>query len=129
MIASVRETQKKYCSRAMASAILTGLVFILAGQQPIGKGLILGTLFSVLNFVLMGETLPLQLSSSRKGASLRSLVYILLRYFLMAIPLVLALKLEQFNLPAVVVGLFLVQILILGEQLVSLLWPHRRGQP
>ena len=38
----VRETQKKYCSRAMAAAILSAFVLILAGQKGLGKGLVLG---------------------------------------------------------------------------------------
>ena len=43
----VRQTQKKYCSRAMTLAILISLGFILAGYKPIGKGLVLGTFFSI----------------------------------------------------------------------------------
>ena len=62
---AIRETQKKYCSRAILAAIFVGLVFILMGQNAIGKGLILGTLFSIVNFVLLGETLPLKAGQSR----------------------------------------------------------------
>jgi len=128
MIASIRETQKKYCSRAMVTAILAGLAFIMAGQKGIGKGLVLGTLFSVLNFILMGEMLPFKVNESRTRASALSLAFIFFRYGLMAIPLILALKLEQFNLPAVVVGIFLVQIMILGEYVVNFILPGRRNQ-
>ena len=55
---SIREIQKKYCTRAITAAIFIGLFFIVAGQKPIGKGLILGTIFSIINFIIMGETLP-----------------------------------------------------------------------
>ena len=112
---SLRETQKKYCSRAMTVAILAGLVLILAGQNPMGKGLILGTLFSVINFVVMGESIPIKVGKSKRQALVLSLASMLLRYSLMAVPLVLALKFEQFHLIAVICGLFLIQIVILAE--------------
>jgi len=115
---SVRETQKKYCSLAVLAAILIGLVMILAGQKPVGKGLILGTLFSVINFVLMGETLPVKMGRSRQKAFFFSLGSILLRYLLMAIPLFLAVKMDQFNLVASVCGLFMVQLMILADHLI-----------
>jgi len=62
---AVRETQKKYCSRAMITAIVAACVFILAGQKGIGKGLVLGTLFSVFNFILMAATLPMRIGKSK----------------------------------------------------------------
>ena len=119
MIEAVREAQKKYCSRAMIAAILIGLVFILWNQPSVGKGLILGTLFSVINFVIMGETLPSKIGKTKSTAAFVSLLWLLPRYGLMAIPLVLALKYQQFNFAAVICGLFLVQLTILGEHIVS----------
>ncbi len=101
----------------MTVAILAGLGFILAGQNAIGKGLILGTLFSVINFVVMGETIPFKVGKSRRQALVLSLLSILLRYSLMAVPLILALKFEQFHLIAVICGLFLIQLVILAEHL------------
>ena len=49
----------------MIAAIIIGLVFIIAGQKPLGKGLILGTIFSVINFILIGETLPLRIGKTK----------------------------------------------------------------
>lgn len=115
---SVQQTQKKYCSLAMMAAILIGLVMILAGQKPVGKGLILGTLFSVVNFVLMGETLPVKMGGSRQKAFFFSLGSIVLRYVLMAIPLFLAIKMDQFNLVASICGLFMVQLMILADHFI-----------
>ena len=116
---SVKETQKKYCSLAMMAAILIGLVMILAGQKPVGKGLILGTIFSVVNFVLMGETLPVRMGRTRQKAFFFSLGSIVLRYLLMAIPLFLAIKTDQFNLVASVCGLFMVQLMILADHFIA----------
>jgi hypothetical protein len=116
---SVRETQKKYCSQAVVAAILIGFVFILVGQKPVCKGLVLGTLFSVVNFVLMGETLPIKMGKSKNKAIFYSLGSILFRYVLMAIPLYVALKMDQFNLIASICGLFMVQAAILADHLIA----------
>jgi hypothetical protein len=125
---SVKDTQKKYCSLAMIAAILIGLVMILAGQKPVGKGLILGTLFSILNFVLMGETLPIKMGKSRQKAFLFSLGSIGFRYLLMAIPLFLAIKMEQFNLVASICGLFMVQLMILADHLIASIFSSFKKQ-
>jgi hypothetical protein len=114
---SIRQTQKKYCSQAMAAAIIAGLIFILAGQKPLGKGLILGTLFSVVNFVLMGELIPLQLGRSKPKTYLISFGSIVIRYGLLALPLLVAIKFEQFNLWTVICGVFMIQIVILVDHL------------
>ena len=114
---TVRQVQKKYCSRAMILAILGGLIMILAGHASLGKGLVLGTLFSVVNFVLIAEFLPLKLGRSRRSASLISLGSLLTRFTLMAVPLILAIKFTQFNLITVVMGLFLIQVVILADHL------------
>jgi len=115
MIVSVRQTQKKYGSRAMMLAIAGGMILILIGQKPVGKGLVLGAVFSVINFVLIGEALPITLGQSRNRAFLSFLGSILFRYALLAIPLFLAIRLSQINLASTVTGLFLVQMLILSD--------------
>lgn len=105
----------------MAAAIIAGLLFILAGQKPMGKGLILGTLFSVINFVLMGELIPLQLGHTKSKTYLVSFGSIIIRYGLLALPLIVSLKFEQFNLWAVICGVFMIQIVILVDHLRKLL--------
>ena len=114
---SIRQTQKKYCSQAMVAAIIAGILFILFDQKPLGKGLILGTLFSVVNFVLMGELIPLQLGHSKPKTYLFSFGSIVIRYALLALPLLVAIKFEQFNLWTVICGVFMIQIVILADHL------------
>lgn len=114
---SIRQTQKKYCSQAMVAAIIAGLLFILAGSKPMGKGLILGTLFSVVNFVLMGQLIPLQLGHSKPKTYLISFGSIVLRYGLLALPLLVAVRFEQINLWTVICGVFMIQIVILVDHL------------
>ena len=117
---SVRQTQKKYGSRAMIIAIIAGFFFILAGQKTIGKGLILGTVFSVINFVMIGQTLPLRLSQTKRKTFLFSLGSIVFRYTLLAVPLILAIKFEQFDLPAAICGIFMIQLVILFDYLLNI---------
>jgi len=100
------------------TAIAIGGLLILAGQQPVGKGVILGTLFSILNFILIGETLPLKLGKTKGKTFFVTLGSIILRYGLMALPLILAVKLDQFSVLAVVFGIFMIQIMIITEPLV-----------
>ncbi len=117
---SVSQTQKKYGSRAMIVAIVIAFMLILIDLKPVGKGLVLGTIFSVINFVLIGQTLPMRLSKSKRGAFLISLTSIVFRYAILAIPLVVAVKFEQFELPAAILGIFMVQLTILAESLFDL---------
>lgn len=125
---ALRQTEKRYCSIAITAAIFAGLFFILVDQKPICKGLILGTIFSIVNFILMGETLPLKIGKTKGKTFMFSLGSIFFRYLILAIPLVIAIKLEQYNLFAVVAGIFLVQFSILADHLLDFLWSSRRKQ-
>ena len=49
----IRQVQKQYCSQAMLLAIAASVVFLAIGAKPVSKGLLLGTLFSILNFILI----------------------------------------------------------------------------
>ncbi len=113
-----REAQKKYGSRAMVAAIFVGGGLILAGHPTLGKGLIAGALFSVLNFILIAESLPHKIGKSRRKASAVSMGWILLRFALMAVPLILALRFHLFHPLAAAIGLFFVQIAILFDHFV-----------
>jgi hypothetical protein len=125
---AIRETQKKYCSRAMLAAIFVGLVFILTDQSAVGKGLILGTFFSIINFILLGEAIPLKAGKSRGKSFFFSLGSIFFRFALMAIPLIVAIKSVKFNLFAAIGGIFMVQIIILADHIVQILFSSRSNQ-
>jgi len=114
----IRDVEKKYCSRALTTAIIIGFCCILLGYKPIAKGLILGSLFSILNFLLIGETLPhrtFKSNKSKKKSFALALGSIIVRYALMAIPIVMALKSEAYNLFSVIFGVFMIQIMILSD--------------
>lgn len=103
----------------MAAAIVFGVVLIMAGLKPIGKGLVLGTLFSAINFIMMAEFAPHRIGqTSRKGFAL-SLASIGLRYILLAFPLIIAVKFESFDLIGTVIGIFMIQLVILFDHLLQ----------
>jgi hypothetical protein len=101
----------------MAVAIVIGLGFYLAGQTAATKGLVLGTLFSVINFVLMGETLPLKLGRTQRKTVVFAFLFMVARYVLLALPLVIAVRSDRFHLVAAIVGVFMIQIVILLDHL------------
>lgn len=119
MSVELADTQKRYGATAMMAAIFVGILFILLGHKALAKGLILGSIFSVLNFVLMGEILPLIVGPSRKRSSFISFGSIAVRHGLLAVPLVLALKVAWLDVAATVCGLFMVQIVIMGDHLIK----------
>ncbi len=106
----VSRTQKKICSWAMTSAIVLALGFIILDQKAIAKGLVLGTLFSIINFVLLGKSIPMTLGQRLSRARFIGLISVLCRYAVLAVPLIVGIKFDTFNFVAVVVGIFAVQI-------------------
>ena len=113
----VRDMQKSYGSKAMVLAIGVSLFFLLLGHKSVCRGVVLGALFSTINFVLMASSFHLKIRPDRKKASLAAFYNILLRYVFMAIPLFIAIKFPRFNLVATIVGLFMVQLIILTEHI------------
>jgi hypothetical protein len=115
----IKQIQKKYCSQAMFFAIAMFIVFLLLGEKAIGKGFLLGTLFSVINFVIMGQLMPLYLGKdTRPKASAFALISILLRFSILAVPMIISLKVTSIHFIGVVVGLFTVQLAILFDQII-----------
>jgi len=112
---TIKDIQKRYGSAVMGLAIPAALVLILAGLPSAGKGLILGSLFSVLNFVLMGQTLPLRLGRTRNAAIGISMGPLGFRYAILAIPLIVAIRYDAFHPAATIAGMFMVQVVILAD--------------
>ena len=123
-----KQLQKKTIQQALWLSVVVGLVFILAGHKPVGKGLILGAFFSVINFIVMAKSIEFKFGRSKHQIFSISLVSILFRYALLAIPLIAAVKFEQFNLAAVIVGIFIIQLVILAEHLITQIPTLRRKQ-
>lgn len=122
---AIKQTQKIITQRALWLSIIVGLVFILMGHKPVGKGLILGAIFSVLNFIFMAKSIGYKFGRSKRQIFSISLGSIIFRYILLAIPLITAVKFEQFNLVAAIVGIFMIQLVILADQLLKQIPPVR----
>jgi hypothetical protein len=99
----------------MLVAIAGAVVLMLVGEKAIGKGLVLGTLFSAVNFVVMAQLLHRTLAGSRTRSTAAALGSILFRFSLMAVPLVISLRTDAIHLAGVVIGLFMVQLTLLFD--------------
>ncbi|MBN2034973.1 MAG: hypothetical protein JW836_17035 [Deltaproteobacteria bacterium] len=114
----VQELQKRICSWAIGGALVLAALFLIMGQKPVAKGLVLGTCFSIINFVLLGKSIPMLLGQSRRKASVIGLGCVLARYGILAIPIVIGLKLASFDFVAAIIGVFAVQVMILLDHFV-----------
>ncbi len=114
----VRSMQKKLCSQALMAAVAGAFILILFGEKAVGKGLVLGTLFSAVNFVLMARFLHHTISSSRTRASAAAFGSIIFRFALLAVPLIISIRLDSIHIIGVVIGIFMVQLTIFFNHLV-----------
>lgn len=114
----ISQVQRKICSWSTLIAIVAALIFVVFQEKAIAKGILLGTLFSIINFILLGKSIPLALGQTRPKAGMIGLASILGRYVLLAIPMVIAIKSTSINFIAVVVGIFAVQIVTLFNYIV-----------
>lgn len=116
----VKKAQKLYCSSAMYYAIGAFFILFFLGHKDIGKGLVLGTLFSVFNFVLMGILLSRQINGAQNKwrARSRAFLSIFLRLAILAIPLVISSKSESINFYGAVAGIFMIQFSILFNNVI-----------
>ena len=110
---AIKDIQKRYCSQALIIAIVVALVSIILGEKSVGKGFLLGTIFSIINFIILGQLIPLRLAKSRSMASVLAFISIFLRLVILAIPLIISLKADVVDFIGVVIGLFMVQLTIL----------------
>lgn len=116
----IKKTQKQYCTNAMFYAIVASFILIVVGEKAIGKGLILGALFSVLNFILMGVLIERQIinAGTRVRTGAFSFLYMIMRFAVLSIPLIISFRVEALNFFGTVAGIFMVQITILFDNLI-----------
>jgi hypothetical protein len=119
----VKNIQKKYSSQAMLMAICVAFIFILIGHKAIGKGFLLASIFSVINFVLMAQFSPLKLGKTRVKASSMALFSIILRYAILSVPLIISIKMSSLNFFAAVAGLFTIQLVMVLDQVILKRFP------
>lgn len=114
----VRDLQKRVCSWALSGTLIAAAVFLILGERAVAKGLVLGTCFSIVNFLLLASSIPMVLGQSRRRANVIGFGSMLARYAVLVVPLVIAVKSASFHFVAVVIGVFAVQIVILLDHVV-----------
>jgi len=97
----------------MLSGICLALFLILIHEKAIAKGLLLGTCFSCINFLILGRSIVMTIGHSHPRAGLIAFTSMLTRYIILAVPLIVAIKSTSFNLVASIIGIFAVQIVTL----------------
>ncbi|MFO8112505.1 MAG: ATP synthase subunit I [Desulfosalsimonadaceae bacterium] len=112
---AVRSLRKKYCPTAMFIAIIAALVMIFMGYRDLARGIVLGTLFSILNFVLMGASIQLRVQRTRRTGAMIAFVLVLLRFGFLALPLVVSIYYDKYHIVTTIAGLFMVQAVMLAD--------------
>jgi hypothetical protein len=102
-------------SLTLVAGLTAALCLMFIRRYAMARGILLGSVFSAVNFHLMGLFLPLTLGTSRARATMIGLGSVLLRYGLLSIPLVAGMQSDRFDFAAVALGLFAVQIVTLLE--------------
>ena len=115
----IKQVQKKLCSNALTLGIIVFTCFYVTGHIALGKGFLLGTIFGIVNFVVMGATIESRMVPSKNKRMLRALASIGVRYSIMAVPLFMAIKMDTFNVFATGAGLLSIQTLIIVDAIVK----------
>jgi hypothetical protein len=114
---TTRRLSVRYASAALTLAAVAGTVFFLLGRPPVGRGVVLGGVFSALNFYLMGCALARRHASGRPVNRSFCLASAAVRHLLLAVPVAAGACFDRIHLPAVVAGLFSVQAVLILEAL------------
>lgn len=102
----------------MILGIGVSVIAILLGHKPFGKSFMLGALCSSVNIVLMNLLYANLLFKTKKSASFMAFVSVLIRFGVLAIPLILSLTNKNFDLIGSALGIFAVQIIIFWENVI-----------
>ena len=105
--------------RALFLILVAAVILLVTVSKPAARGLVLGGLFSALNFYVMSQVLGGRVRKTGWAGRSFGFVWILARMLIMALPLVAALKMDFFNLAATAAGLFAIQASLLLEPLLS----------
>lgn len=125
-ITGLRQFQRQLARKAFGASVVVAVLLFAVGYKPAARGLLLGSLFSVFNFVIMAQVLPRQVGYARRKATAFAFGSVLVRFGLMALPLIIAFKFDSFNWITAAVGLFAVPLAILIDQVIlQRFYPNR----
>jgi hypothetical protein len=100
--------KKTLVKKALLLSLAAACVFLALNLKSAAKGIALGSIFSVVEFKLMTLRLERRFTRGLVG-----------RFFLLSIPLVIAIKLPSINFAATVGGIFAVKAAIYYHFLIS----------
>jgi hypothetical protein len=118
---AIKQLQQRVVAVVFTVSAASGIGLIAVGQPRIGEGLILGSLFSIANFIILSQSIQRQMRRGPKSARRLAAMSRAGRYLLLALPVLTALKVDDFDLPATVAGVFMVQLTILASSVIGLL--------
>ncbi|MEE9121068.1 MAG: ATP synthase subunit I [Syntrophobacteria bacterium] len=108
--------KKTLIKKALLLSLAASCIFLALNLKSAAKGIALGSIVSVVEFKLM--TLRLERRFIRQGRA-RDYFGLVGRFFLLSIPLVIAIKLPSINFAATVGGIFAVKAAIYYHFLIS----------
>lgn len=111
---------KSIISKAIIGTIVLAVCFLVLidNWMPWVSGLFFGSIFGILNFRLLALTLEKSVSKSPKRIQVYVMSRYMVRYVLTGIVLFVGFKADYMNIIAVIVGMFLVKLAILIDQLI-----------
>jgi hypothetical protein len=108
--------KKTLVKKALLLSLAAACIFLALNLKSAAKGIALGSIFSVVEFKLMTLRLERRFTRQKKARDYFGLVG---RFFLLSIPLVIAIKLPSINFAATVGGIFAVKAAIYYHFLIS----------
>jgi len=116
---TLREFREKVCGGALFLGAAVAIFSFLLGYTSISKGFLLGTCFSIINFILLNASMPFSIGRDRKSATIVCFSSMMVRYAILAIPIVIAIKSVQFDLISTIIGIFSIQIVLFTYYVVA----------
>lgn len=103
---------------AVASSALAGLA-LLSGRWPEALGVLSGTFVAILNFSLLARSIRSLFAANPRSARLRGGLNYIGRYILTAAVLIYSFTSPALNMYAVLVGLLMIKMIILGKAVIA----------
>lgn len=111
--------KKAICLQILITAAVVATFLTALGYFTAAKGLVLGSLFSLANFLVMSHLLLRRLGKTKRGASIEGGFSMLMRMVIMGAPIYIAYtKPDAYNLVWTIVGIFNLQASILIRSLI-----------
>jgi hypothetical protein len=110
--------KKRIVLQILITAAAVAVGGLLVGRPPIAKGFVLGSLFSVANFLMMARHAVKGLGDSQGRATARRLFSLGLRMGILALPIYLAFRIPEIDLLFTILGVFNLQVSIILHGLV-----------